>query len=438
MKNFAVAALAQRSGGAGLNVIVDNDIAEAPAVRVPAGTREDPRFDEVFYDRPQPRQPWEERRVEDRELFSSFAERTAKALQAWGMAPSLVEFWPAALAALEHTDHAAVCLTASRVAQERRWGLSNLELPVSVLCQTEPFLAFLGECCRRHEELFAAYNEAIASYRRKYHIRNDRHPAPMLERRGDAWESPFWHWFAGARDRSRLFVRRFSGGVELLADDRPLGRLEREADDLAVLEEIQSQGRLRTRALTTTLFVRLALADLFVHGIGGARYDEITDALLSRFLGMPAPAFLTTTATLHLPLGPFAATAEDLRRLKRRLRDLRYSADKALGGAKIEELRLRRKGLVADAAAQRALGLNRRERLLRRGENRRRGRQLWEIQQELAALARGEIEATQAEIEQIGHQLRANSVLRSREFAAVLFPPAALSGLLSEVRTAAK
>ena len=33
--------------------------------------------------------------------------------------------------------------------------------------------------------------------------------------------------------------------------------------------------RLRTRALTTTLFSRFLLGDLFIHGIGGSKYDEL-------------------------------------------------------------------------------------------------------------------------------------------------------------------
>ena len=44
------------------------------------------------------------------------------------------------------------------------------------------------------------------------------------------------------------------------------------------LAELSSRGiKLRTRALTTTLFARLVLSDMFLHGIGGAKYDQVTD-----------------------------------------------------------------------------------------------------------------------------------------------------------------
>ena len=43
--------------------------------------------------------------------------------------------------------------------------------------------------------------------------------------------------------------------------------------------------RLRTRALTTTMFARFLLGDLFVHGIGGAKYDELGDEIARGFFG---------------------------------------------------------------------------------------------------------------------------------------------------------
>ena len=48
---------------------------------------------------------------------------------------------------------------------------------------------------------------------------------------------------------------------------------------------LNGQGiKLRSRALVTTLFARLLLSDLFMHGIG-AKYDELTDVLVEPSLG---------------------------------------------------------------------------------------------------------------------------------------------------------
>src|SRR5262249_56991840 len=72
--------------------------------------------------------------------------------------------------------------------------------------------------------------------------------------------------------------------------------------------------KVRSRALTNTLFARLFLADLFIHGIGGAKYDELTDEIIRRFYGFAPPAYMVLSATLRLPFPIFPATPEHCRR----------------------------------------------------------------------------------------------------------------------------
>ena len=43
------------------------------------------------------------------------------------------------------------------------------------------------------------------------------------------------------------------------------------------------------------------MADQFVHGIGGGRYDQVTDRLIARHFGIEPPRFAVTTATLYFP-----------------------------------------------------------------------------------------------------------------------------------------
>ena len=77
-----------------------------------------------------------------------------------------------------------------------------------------------------------------------------------------------------------------------LADDRDATAAAQQ------LAELSSRGiKLRTRALTTTLFARLVLGDLFLHGIGGAKYDQVTDQIVRLFFGFEPPEFATISAT---------------------------------------------------------------------------------------------------------------------------------------------
>ena len=86
--------------------------------------------------------------------------------------------------------------------------------------------------------------------------------------------------------------------------------------------------RLRTRALTTTMFARFLLGDLFVHGIGGAKYDELGDEIARGFFGVTPPEFLTLSMTLHLGLPTDPATVDDLHAVDRRLRDLLWQPER--------------------------------------------------------------------------------------------------------------
>ncbi len=80
------------------------------------------------------------------------------------------------------------------------------------------------------------------------------------------------------------------------------------------LADLPARGiRLRTRALTTTLFARYILGDLFVHGIGGAKYDELGDELARGFFGIEPPTFLTLSLTQWLGLPDDPASAEQAR-----------------------------------------------------------------------------------------------------------------------------
>ena len=56
------------------------------------------------------------------------------------------------------------------------------------------------------------------------------------------------------------------------------------------------------RGPMTTMYLRFYLSDLFIHGIGGAKYDELTDEIIRRFFGIEPPRYLTATATIRLPI----------------------------------------------------------------------------------------------------------------------------------------
>ena len=78
---------------------------------------------------------------------------------------------------------------------------------------------------------------------------------------------------------------RSPAGQETVLSDRQAVEirlpLTPDGDAARAVEQLADWGRrgvkIRSRALITTLWARLVLGDLFLHGIGGAKYDQVTD-----------------------------------------------------------------------------------------------------------------------------------------------------------------
>lgn len=433
-KNFALAALARRTGGVALNLIVDNDTLSATALRAPAGTREQPRAEPLPFDAPHPAQPWEEARIVDRGLWEAFGQRVADRMQSWNITPLATQAWPAAVRRSQQTDRLADCLTAARVGVERAWGLRNLELPLSRLCALPPFLWFVAHVLAQLPAFAEQYNAVVREYRVLNRVRSRSHPVPDLAVDGDWREAPFWVWRAGDNQRGRLFARQAGGEIELRDRRGVFVRLpltpDRSADAaVEALQSLPAQGvRLRTRALTTTCFARLCLADCFVHGIGGAKYDEMTDALFARWFGLAAPAYLTVTATVRLPLEIAAApTPIEVGALRHALHDLPQNPQRHWPGtppadaaALIDEKRRLIAAQAETGDRRPAARRQRRERYLR----------LREINQELAARLGDQRRELANRLAAAQRDVDARRVLGSREYSWLLYPAEVLGDFL--------
>lgn len=432
-KNFALAKLAEQTKSVGLNLVIDNDSLGSTSIRVPSGTASQIRIDRVQYDLPRPPLPWEEAQVLDPAQFQAFGADVAQRIrQSWGFEPLIGTAWPAAVQAMANSGRLCDGLTGFRAHVERSWGLGNLELPMSQLCETEPFHWFFAHLMMRLPEFHTIYNNAVGEYRRAHRLRNRMQPVPDLES-ADGWlEAPFWVWRGGESDRGRLFVRRIGSVCELRLRNEIFARLpyteQGSLDDaVALLAALPLQGiRLRTRALTTTLFTRICLADLFLHGIGGAKYDTMTDRICERLFGIKAPSFLTVSATLYLPLGDLFATTEfQLRNIQHRLRDLNYNPDRHLGDS----------AAVAGLIAEKTQLLTEAQRL--RDAKTLQGRLTTDQHRRLSAI-RSSLQSHVQEIRQgyeaeqvrLKTELAANSLLRNREYPAALYPESLLKEFL--------
>jgi len=446
VKNLLIGKVARKTAGLSLNLIVDNDLVSSTSIRVPQGTRSAPFFSEISFDESIKKKPWEETTIQNKELFRSFVDRVDEARKQWPelSAPLLREIWPAAISHMGKSDRLADCLAAARHAQEQRWGVENLELPISRLCSTSPFLWFASYLFKYAEQFRMTHNEVLGEYRKVNRVRSKTHPVPELSEQEGWIESPFWIWRAGETRRHQLFVKRdhenilLSNGKAVMAT-LPMSENCDLSAAIEILKQLPEQGiRLRTRALTTTLFARLFLGDLFVHGIGGAKYDEMTDRIFTRFFHLTPPRYLTLSATKFLPIcKPFDVQQCDETCLLRNLRDLDFNSDRYLTADQLSEaapLLERKQALIRE---QQAAATSDEGKLVdkseRRRRNRRRFRELREIDAKLALLTTKLRSQINEDLATVRQQMKANEVIQSREISFVLYPEPVLKELFDKL-----
>jgi hypothetical protein len=306
-KNFALSGLAKAIEGTAINLVIDGDTLKAASLRVPTGTLHAPQVENVPFDAAADEIPYEERRVLDAAMFASFGSHAGETLRPLLADPLLESFWPEVVRQAGACGKLGLAMARARHKLEGAWGLETLELPQSHVCDSRQFRRFVGHLLSELTRFVEAHNGELGIYKRRENIRSANHPVPALERDGDWLEAPLWLWTAEQPRRRHVFARRVGREVELT--DRGAVTLKlpladgRHDDFAAALDEAARRGiRLRSRALLTTMYARVVLSDLFIHGIGGGKYDELTDAIMGRFFGIHPPGFAVVTATRRLPI----------------------------------------------------------------------------------------------------------------------------------------
>jgi hypothetical protein len=416
VKNFALTGLARQHGLTPINLLVDNDTVKSTALRVPSrGDDGAAHLVAVPFDRWSGETPWERRGVADPDLFASFPERVAAALRGWRYEPLLPAYWADVRRLIREHPTVGTCFASARRDLERRWGCHNLEVPVSAVCCTETFAHFACQLVADLPRFHTTYNDVLAANRLAHGIRSPGRPVPDLGAEGDWLEAPFWGSHPTQPKRGRLLVRPTPGGIELRVKGQRWPSLpspERDPDEAArVWRRMQFDGfSIRSRALTNTLFARLFLADLFVHGIGGGKYDELTDEIIRRFYGCEPPHYLVLSGTRLLPLATAPVSAADCRGLAREVRDVHYNPQRHLPPDSSW------RELIAEKQAW----------IEREPRDKRERRERFERLREITGRLREPLLRRESELRgrlaECERQLTTNAILRRRDYSFVLYP----------------
>lgn len=437
-KNFALSQLADSTGGTAINLLVDSDTLKRTTIRVPTGSVQRPRVEEIQFDTPGPEIAYEQRTIADRALWNSFGDRVREQLSPLISDPLIAEFWPRVLERSRHEQLIGACFAQARHQLEGDWGLHTLELPQSRVCLLESFTWFAAHLFSEAELFRTVHNQALRRYRRQYHIRSANHPVPELGADDNGTEVPFWLWTDENPRRRRAFVRQRQGVWELA--DRTGWSCEfpeRTADLGRFVErllELPGRGvKLRSRALATTMFARVFAGDLFVHGIGGAKYDELTDAIVRRFYGVEPPVYLVLSATLRLPIDRPTIGNNDLRTVNQRLREIEFHPERFLPETRKAE------SVSAPPAEPRVIGdlLREKQRLIAEIPTRETARTRCRAIRDINASLQGAMHVERFQmLSQRGEVLQAlaaEQVLAGREYSFCLYPSSQLRNFLLEI-----
>lgn len=334
-KNFVLDAAAKSTSAVPVNLLIDQDLVKSNSLLVPSLINGRHRRQRVPLDYGGVGLPFEERQVEHPDVLATVPDRVRAAALPWVSAELLSDMWPDVLELSRELRGLGYGFAAARHRLEQNVGCRNLEVPLSWVCQTQSFAQFVVRILERLETFVDHYNRCLAAYRVWYGLRGLQRPMPDLVVRESWHELPFWIWTAQQPVRQRLFAKRTNDGWQLsVGRDTEihvdLWRLE--LDHQFAEEQIvgfsELQVRLRPRALMTTLYARGVLSQAFLHGIGGALYDQMTDRLAQVVWGMKLPAYAIATATMHLKSPTSDVSTQQRQQLQRYLRDLHYAPER--------------------------------------------------------------------------------------------------------------
>lgn len=232
-----------------------------------------------------------------------------------------------------------IALTNAQHAFDWSVGLRHHAMITSPIWFSEPYLIFLHHLLSNAGEFAKHYNAALEGYRTENGIRSTMRPMPDLALFEDSCEAPFWldDLTTGERTRPTVF-KRDDGWVLKLTEGRefyfdPSAGASDAGKRLSKwLTEVHH--RIAPRALVLTLYLRLFVTDQFIHGIGGGRYDQVTDRLIQSHFGIQPPRFSVTTATLFFP----GAVGQSRACMPCVVQQAHYTKHKALGEQKRQYL----------------------------------------------------------------------------------------------------
>lgn len=419
VKNFLMQRFAREQSADALDLVVDSDGFDHVAVSSPCLMPEPRRCTHYlavgtagscYATAPVPS-------AEHAEEFCSAVLSSLSGLSSPAPARHFTDFCGHLRAALPVSGNLAELLTFARRRYEAEAGTDYPELPVTLMARSAAFARFIVHLAGNAAAFAAAYNAELDAYRRQTRTRSKAQPFPDLEVGGDMIELPFWRIADGVR--SPVHVRVASDeGVDLATASGVFLALPRDPE-AAVAALLDSGEVLAPKALTLTMFVRMFVADLFIHGVGGGRYDRITDGVIRRFFGVEPPVYVVASLTVYLPLGARIVEEGELSALKERINRLEHNPDAALGEADFTSTEERDQAMgLADEKARLVEAIS-----LPDADRKSLGLRIRQVNSELASIVSPMREALESELHRLEGLRQAAEILTDRTYPYCFWSP---------------
>ncbi len=426
VKDFLLDRLAVQIGASALDIMVDTDGFDSVALTAPCMDVEVDRCrlylalgaqDSCFASAAVP----SESAIED---FCRAADSMLATLPAPSVRRHFSRFCEQLRSAAPDAENLAEFVTIARRRYEASAGTGYLEAPLTALARTEAFRRFVAHLAFDAAGFARAYNIELQEYRALSKIRSGAQPVPDLGTADGGVELPLWHIDGG--QRSTLWAKPCAvGGVTLYTASGL--RIDLPSDPSAAAAALaRAKVLIAPKALALTLFVRMFACDLFIHGIGGGRYDVVTDGIIRRYFRVEPPRFVVASLTMYLPLGAHVVGEDEVAAAKERLQRLEHNPDALLREIEFDSeeerehagaLAAEKRKLVEDIASAGA-------------EKKTIGLRIREVNQELSGILRPLRAEFEADLARLQAQLRASDILTDRTYPFCFWEPAEVADKL--------
>ncbi|GAB4292096.1 MAG: hypothetical protein Kow0067_18830 [Coriobacteriia bacterium] len=412
VKTFLAERMRREADAVALDLVVDTDVFDTLTLRAPC-LHPHVRVCDIPLAHGDGRTTYGGAPAPDPQIVAEFVERCRTALGTLP-APSIARHFEVFAAALAESvpvaGDLARALTAARRRYEEPARTRYLELGVASLAGGRAFRTLAAHIALDARRFRSVFNDALDAFRVRTGSRSSAQPFPDLGAEAGRVELPFWVVRSGVREAAYIQGRTLLAGEEALVElPETVG---------AAASALDSVG-LVPRAVTLTMFARLCIADLFIHGIGGGRYDRVTDDVIRSYFGVEPPSYAVASMTLYLPIGAHVVSDDEIAEVEQRLHRLEHNPDQLLERSEFDD--------DVEASEARELAARKAtlvEQISRAGADKKRlGSEIREVNARLTQLLEPLVRETRDELVTLREQREASGVLTDRTYPYCLWDP---------------